>query len=652
MATYYKYAEREADSQVNWAEIGKNMSDMLANENKIREQKKQAIDQASRDYAEQLANYPTGQSESARAMALKFGDDASKYMLMQDKLLKSGQMKLGDYTVTRQNLLDDTETTFNMLKDFQNRYGIKMDRYKKGESQKWELEAMERIEGFGKFADSGMYIDPTTGKVTIAMKEKDPVTGLMVMGKNPSQRASVPSVRGMLEGQWDKYNPNQSLDMINQSIGDNIQTIRKIGRRTQAGEIMTVTDVLASTRKEVDINSDIAAKEAQIKSLEGKTDKKSLAAKSQLQKEIADSRSELEASKAIFNFKEFETKAINMELENPWNRLSLMTDNMGKAPNGEMYHFVYTKEEADKDESAIYMEPSLDSGNSYQPKFSEKQKEASTEFMRNQLRGRYDYKEQRQTVSDYQAPQQQQQWQYEAGKDKKQSGDLLSQWQKLYSAGNAADKRAAAQSLLGNPKLMEMGITNIDMSDGKNVNLIYANGTSRTIPLYTEVDGKEVQVSPTQWAAQGTELHGVTDSNEFNKYKGDTFQNVSDWSGVNAVRTVATTSPQTTADPYTSLQSALGSVTDADFVETDDNLAAILTQKLGPLGFTFKSNEGGGGNQYVTVTPPGGASSFTVDANSYTGGTSDRNSFLDEINARINAENAKSILGSGVGGKW
>ena len=35
MATYYKYADREAGSQVNWAEIGKNLTDTLSEENKL-----------------------------------------------------------------------------------------------------------------------------------------------------------------------------------------------------------------------------------------------------------------------------------------------------------------------------------------------------------------------------------------------------------------------------------------------------------------------------------------------------------------------------------------------------------------------------------------------------------------------------------------
>ena len=145
--TYYKYVDREVDSQVNWAEIGKSMTDMLSNEAKVREDKKAALDQATRDELKVLADQPTGQSESARAMAIKYGDNASQYLRMQDQLLKSGQLKLSDYMVTRQNIVDDTDNLFGMLKDYQAAYGEKMDRYKKGESQEWELAAREMVEG-------------------------------------------------------------------------------------------------------------------------------------------------------------------------------------------------------------------------------------------------------------------------------------------------------------------------------------------------------------------------------------------------------------------------------------------------------------------------------------------------------------------------
>lgn len=56
--TYYKYAEKQADSQVNWFQVGKDLTDMLKKETEIRDQKKAAIDEASRQFGQELENAP------------------------------------------------------------------------------------------------------------------------------------------------------------------------------------------------------------------------------------------------------------------------------------------------------------------------------------------------------------------------------------------------------------------------------------------------------------------------------------------------------------------------------------------------------------------------------------------------------------------
>ena len=62
MATYYKYAERNAANQVDWSAIGKSISDTLSDEVKRRERAKKDIEDASNQYAETLANAPMGES--------------------------------------------------------------------------------------------------------------------------------------------------------------------------------------------------------------------------------------------------------------------------------------------------------------------------------------------------------------------------------------------------------------------------------------------------------------------------------------------------------------------------------------------------------------------------------------------------------------
>ena len=502
--TYYKYVDREVDSQVNWGEIGKNMSDMLTNEAKVREEKKAALDQATRDELKVLADQPTGQSESARAMAIKYGDNASQYLRMQDQLLKSGQLKLSDYMVTRQNIIDDTDNLFGMLKDYQAAYGEKMDRYKKGESQEWELAAMEMVEGFGNFSQSGAFIDPASGRVSMAMMEKKMVDGKEVytMAEKPGKTASIATVKGMLQGKWDKFNTNGALDAIDASIGTNIQTIRKFGRRNQAGEIMSVTDVLASTRSEVAIQREVEEKGKELVSLAGSKDKKDIARREVLTKEINEAKAEIELSKAIFSFKDFETNAINQNFTNGWNRLSVLTNSMGVAPDGNPYNFVYSAEEQAADPvHNIYMAPSNDNNGSLAPVFTKKQEEASLEFMRNQLRGRYDYEEKRQTVNEYQPPERRSAADRAADDERKLLETGLQQWNNL-RAGTLAQKNAAVSYIRGtNKDIAEIKFK----ADGNGIDIIYQDGTPTEFWFY-DTGGNEK--SGVDWINDGNELFG------------------------------------------------------------------------------------------------------------------------------------------------
>ena len=90
--SYYKYAERDADSQVNWAEVGKGLSDMLQETNRVREEKKAALDEAQRETMKYLAETPNGEHGGARQCILEYANIGSNQMRIWDHLLKSGQL--------------------------------------------------------------------------------------------------------------------------------------------------------------------------------------------------------------------------------------------------------------------------------------------------------------------------------------------------------------------------------------------------------------------------------------------------------------------------------------------------------------------------------------------------------------------------------
>ena len=114
MATKFGYVERQA-TQVDWSAVGKQFTDVIKEESRVRQEKKQAIDDASREMANILQAAPTGDNQTANEFTLNYANDAQALLLQQDRLLKSGLLKPRDYQVVRANLNDSTDQLFKLI---------------------------------------------------------------------------------------------------------------------------------------------------------------------------------------------------------------------------------------------------------------------------------------------------------------------------------------------------------------------------------------------------------------------------------------------------------------------------------------------------------------------------------------------------------
>ena len=120
--TYYGYAERNADSYTDWADIGKYTTDMLDETIRVREEKKDALQKATRDALKQIADTPIGAHASARQAALEMSDTVSKNLLIMKKKMESGELDPKDYLIYNQNALDGIDLAFNANKSYQDNY--------------------------------------------------------------------------------------------------------------------------------------------------------------------------------------------------------------------------------------------------------------------------------------------------------------------------------------------------------------------------------------------------------------------------------------------------------------------------------------------------------------------------------------------------
>ena len=386
--TYYKYAEREADSYVNWAEIGKNMSDMLANENKVREEKKVAINKASREFGEILSNAPQGESKLMNEWALKFGGDAQSARLMQDKLLKSGQLKLNDYLIMRQNITDGTTNAFKLSTEYQEEFKTKWDRMKQDQSQDLEQFLMAEAEGFGNFTQTQLYINPTDGKVSVAYKEKGE-DGVYRMSANPSKFTDINSLRNRIKGQFDKYDVNTNMESFVAGLGTEINSLQ-VARATlgSTGLISETLDIMQRGAFPID---PVKVKELYSKAIAG-------GYKGTQQQWLQDQKSLKEITTTFF---EAETKALQSQLANPYNTSSVLTNALDVCPsNKKLYTYTWDPKDAEANPEKILLTNKSDG--SPLPKFSQQQEADALQYLRTNARLRYDKKEELKTTSQIQ----------------------------------------------------------------------------------------------------------------------------------------------------------------------------------------------------------------------------------------------------------
>lgn len=550
--TFYKYAERNVDTQINWAEVGKNVVDMLQEENRLREEKKAAIDEASREFGETLANAPTGDFQSANEWILGYAADASQARLLQDRLLRGGLLKVKDYTVMRQNLNDGTNQMFQVAKEYQDKAAEAMSRYEGGISQETEAWLMEQVQGLSNFKNTKAYINPTNYSVSLGMMTKKVIDGkeVMVMETDPDKFVTINQLRNRMNVKLDKYNYVADVERMVSSLGE-YQTadVRKVAGLYKMASVKEVLDPTMRDR-------------------------------------LSD-----EEKQTITAYQEWEANSIKSQLANPYNQLSLLTDAIDKVPGtGEAYIPTFDAELAKTNSKYILLE---DNGTGMPvPKFTDEQTKVATEFLRAQTRNALDRKTSV-SVSSEPQPYPMQQWQYEAGRGDKTATETANLIGTLYY-GKQADVDAALEYFRDSIPNAKKAIRN-----DSGVTILFNDGTSRDIS-FTNDDGTPKTLEMFIKGA-GPLLAGQVDINtalQRGGYrKGGTLSlGLGERSKeVSGTRTTGLT-PQKQAVNYLSknLTADMLNQTESDAVPA---INAII-QKLG-----FEGEESGFGS-YITITAP------------------------------------------------
>ena len=462
--TYYKYAEREANSQINWAEVSKGLADTITQVDKDRQAKKAAIDESTRKDMLTLADAPKGENTTASEWTIKYANDMMNYRLTIDRLLKQGKMSLRDYQVAAQNSKDSTNLVFTISKEYQDEYKSIMDRKRAGDSSRFEVEMAAMNESLANISSTVPYINSTNGMVYLATGTPGE-DGVQQMGDN---YVSLQALRNRVKTKIDRYDLSAGLASAASELGE--YTISEIGR-TGFRRTGIVTDISDPTLRST--------------------------------------------------YTQWEDATVKNIMASNYQLASILADNMNTNPRtGSQYRITTNKAEFDADKSGDVVLMANENGSGIiMPQFKEEQRKDVEAFIKGQIKNYIDQKSEKRPFQepgvDY-APQ----YVYEAGKENKQKENALLLWNRLYTSPTSTGKASAKAGILGTDMAIQQGLIDIDFTDPTNVKLVYDNPIkNRSIPLLK--NGRPVRGD--EWARSGSEFTGISDDRVLSKYSKNSF---------------------------------------------------------------------------------------------------------------------------------
>ena len=570
MATYYKYAERNAESQVNWAEVGKGLSDMLTEQARLREEKKAALDEAYQIDVKGLVNAPQGTWQDGNATVNNFAHDMMAQQLIDYRLLKNGIMSERDYTLRRENYKTGTNTVFELQKILQEKKAATIDLYQKGEIQALNIANMAEVEAYTDFANAKIDIDPYNPNINMSIYETKMINGEQVRVLKKTSPVNV--LKGQLLQNIPAFKLDENVTKAVDSLGVDSDFIYKAATTMGAGSITKLIGYGA---------------------IAGEYEKKD--------KNGNPLYPQFEAPVKKFN--DAIEQTINGYFSNPYHISSVLTENTG---NYSAESYTWSKEEAAKDKGKLLLKmdpltglPTLDES---APNYKEQEQEAR-DYVKKIILGKLDSK--REIV-----PIQKEQVQYapesvtRGAAAARDARDVAGYWNQLYTGKTAAEKKAAADILLGTPIAQQQGLLGIDMSQNGKITLKYADPVkNRTIDY---LDANQNPIPLKEFSGLGVELHGIVDRDQAFRAGGggEGFGNVpaEDLMNVKSTRQGPAAAP------------VIVNVPDSIFTikseQSSQNLKSLL-----PSGFKVEENTGffGASNDVVVTAPTG--ETFTYNAN-------------------------------------
>tara|TARA_Y100000289_G_scaffold66028_1_gene81138 strand:- start:50 stop:1966 length:1917 start_codon:yes stop_codon:yes gene_type:complete len=178
MATSFGYVREDREDRVNWAQIGKDASQLILDERQRRLDEKERIRTESKEFNDELFDAIPTDNNLIRTAALDMANLMSAERLQQDRDLQDGILSVRDYTIQRQNLYNTAEMAADINSKKSKAYEMYIKAVNEGNLSPESSAVKAYYEQFTSLDSFGLQLDPSgNGYFTPKIFENGVVVG-------------------------------------------------------------------------------------------------------------------------------------------------------------------------------------------------------------------------------------------------------------------------------------------------------------------------------------------------------------------------------------------------------------------------------------------------------------------------------------------
>ena len=241
MATKFGYVERDANTRVNWGDIGKSFSDMLITTREKGEAEFKALDNLATVAAD--VEVPLGANTTWNQIFMDNANDIKAFSVSNNKAWKNGDITTYEYQRRLQNLTDNSDLLIKTQQNLNKQYANLVKSSTDGTMSDYTRQNMDNLMRFTNLNNTRIVIQKDG--TMVGNKVISDGKGGFVNSTDPNDTVSLQAFGNIFLQDVKEFDSNAALDKVVNKLGDYEYVFKELASYTKAGTLFKVKDITA-----------------------------------------------------------------------------------------------------------------------------------------------------------------------------------------------------------------------------------------------------------------------------------------------------------------------------------------------------------------------------------------------------------------------